>query len=179
MDLEVVAALSRTARKRRLWAPGPTTILVDHGRPHVERLLPHRDPFLFVDRITALDLSAQAICGHRFVDPDDPVFGGHFPGYPIYPGVLQLEAMGQIGICLLSFVQRGTAEVGPEARPLDVRALKIHTAVFQSEVRPGDDLEVLGTLLTSDDYGAVCAGQILVRDAIAVFAVMEVHLVQA
>lgn len=179
MDPEIISALSRTAKKRRLWSPGPMTVRVEHGRSVVDRLLPHRDPFLFVDLVTSIDLDQQAISGRRRIDPEDPIFAGHFPGYPIYPGVLQLETMGQLGICLLSFVQRGTTSVSPEVQPLDVRALKIHTALFQAEVRPGDDLEVLGTLLTHDDYGAVCAGQIVVRDQIAVFSVMEVHLVQA
>jgi len=176
---DLVTSLTRTAKKRRLWTPGPMTVPVEHGRAAVERLLPHRDPFLFVDLITSVDLDQQAISGRRRIDPQDPLFVGHFPGYPIYPGVLQLETMGQLGICLLSFVRRGSTRVAPDTTPLDVRALKIHTALFQAEVRPNDDLEILGTLLTHDDYGAVCAGQILVREQIAVFAVMEVHLVQA
>ncbi len=176
---DVVTSLSRTGKKRRLWTPGPETVTVDHHRSAIVRMLPHRDPFLLVDSISAVDLRAGAITAHRRIDPSDPVFRGHFPGYPIYPGVLLLETMGQAGICLLSFHLRKSTAVGDDAHPLDVRALKIHTALFQAEVRPGDELTILGSIVTHDDYGAVCAGQILVHDNIAAFAVMEVHLVQA
>lgn len=179
MQPELVTSLSRTGKKRPLWTPGPDTVTVDHRRDAVVRMLPHRDPFLFIDRVSAVDLRAGGVVAHRRIDPQDPVFRGHFPGYPIYPGVLLLETMGQAGICLLSFHLRGSTDVGGDAHPLDVRALKIHTALFQSEVRPGDDLDVLASIVTHDEYGAVCAGQILVRGSIAAFAVMEVHLVQA
>jgi 3-hydroxymyristoyl/3-hydroxydecanoyl-(acyl carrier protein) dehydratase len=182
---EELAQLSRAARRAPLWAPGPHTLEVHFGRTELERLLPHRDPFLFVDRITAVDLEQRAIRGARRIDPADPIFVGHFPGAPIYPGVLQLETMGQLGICLAAFLARGEVDAPSGARPVDVRALHIHAATFQSEVLPGDELTVLATAIESDDFGAVCAGQILTRrdsmgpDAIASLAVMEVYFVEA
>lgn len=179
MQPDDLAALTRTAKRSRLWTPGPSTREVDHGRAAVERLLPHRDPFLFVDRITAVDLEKKAIAGSRRIDPADPVFAGHFPGSPIYPGVLELETMGQLGICLASFVLRKAVDVPPDATPPAVRALKIHTALFLAEVLPGDELTILATLIESDDYGAICAGQILKGDTVTAFAVMEVYLVDA
>ncbi len=178
MDAEQLAALTRAGKKRPLWTPGPDTREVDLGQDAVKRLLPHRDPFLFVDRITAVDLDVPALAGKRRIDPADPVFAGHVPGSPIYPGVLQVETRGQLGICLSYFAAKKTYEVAPDAAPADVRALKIHTALFLAEVLPGDDLTILASLVESDGYGAICAGQLLKGGSIAAFAVMEVYLVE-
>jgi 3-hydroxymyristoyl/3-hydroxydecanoyl-(acyl carrier protein) dehydratase len=179
VEAEDTAALLRSGKKRRLWTPSATTRAVDHGRAEIERLLPHRDPFLFVERITAIDLEQKAIEGTRRIDPKDPIFKGHFPSYPIYPGVLELETMGQLGICLASFFARSAYDVPPDAVPQNVRALKIHTAMFLTEVLPGDDVTILATLVENDGYGAICAGQLLKGDTISAFAVMEVYLVDA
>jgi 3-hydroxymyristoyl/3-hydroxydecanoyl-(acyl carrier protein) dehydratase len=176
---EDLAALTRAGKKRRLWPAGPGTRAVDHGRDAVERLLPHRDPMLFVDRITEIDLEQRAIAGSRRIDPHDPLFAGHFPGAPLYPGVLQLETMGQLGICLASFVSRGALDVPADAVPVNVRALKVHTAVFLAEVLPGDELTILAQIVESDEYGAICSGQLWKGDIITAFAVMEVYLVSA
>jgi 3-hydroxymyristoyl/3-hydroxydecanoyl-(acyl carrier protein) dehydratase len=86
--------------------------------------------------------------------------------------------MGQLGICLAHFAAKKTHEVSPGTTPPPIRALKIHTALFLSEVLPGDELTILASLLESDGYGAVCAGQILKSGAPACFAVMEVYLVE-
>lgn len=179
MQPDDLAALLRAGKKRPLFTPGPSTHEVDHRRAAIERLLPHRDPFLFVDRITAVDLETQSASGMRRINPNDPIFVGHFPGEPIYPGVLQLETMGQLGICLASFVARQSHEVPPDAVPPNVRALKVHTAIFLAAVLPGDELTITAKLVESDGYGAICAGQILKGGTITAYAVMEVYLVDA
>ncbi len=68
--------------------------------------------------------------------------------------------------------------MAPDATPTAVRALKIHAALFLAEVRPGAELTILASLLESDGYGAICAGQLLEGGVIAAFAVMEVYLVE-
>lgn len=187
MQPEELEAVVRRARKRPLWEPGRTTRAISFGRPDVERILPHRDPFLFVDAITAVDLEQAALSGRRTICPDDPIFVGHFPGQPIYPGVLQIETMGQLGVCLAHFANDRTHEIAADARPTDVRAFKVHHALFQAEVLPGDELAILATLLHADAYTAICAGQLLTtrrsgaasEPTICALAVMEVYFVDA
>jgi len=177
MDPVEVNKYMRAGKRRPIWEPGASTLDVAHGRPEIERLLPHRDPFLFVDRITKVDLEQEALTAQRAIDKDDPLFAGHFPGHPIYPGVLQLETMGQAGICLTHFLRRGTTEVGPDTTPVDVRAFKIHSALFIAEIGPGDVLTIEARLLSDDSMTAVCLGQLRRGTEIASLAVMEVYFV--
>lgn len=177
MPPESLAPLLRSWRRRPLWEPGPTTRLVEHGRLAVQRILEHRDPFLFVDAITAVDLEERCLRGTRQVDRHDPVFAGHFPGRPVYPAVLQLEIMGQMGLCLIHLWATKSDEIPDDAVPLAARALKVHHALFQAEVRPGDELTVLAKLLDADAYTVTCAGQIVRDGTICAVAVMEVYLV--
>jgi 3-hydroxymyristoyl/3-hydroxydecanoyl-(acyl carrier protein) dehydratase len=177
MEADDLNALVRAGKRSALFEPRAAQA-IELGRPQIEKLLQHRDPFLLIDRVTAIDVPNLSIAGTRRIDPADPLFRGHFPGDPIYPGVLQLEIMGQLGLCLLGLLEDGQ-NAGREHGPRQARALRIHHAIFLAAVRPGDELTILAKVIESDDYTALCAGQLIKGDTIYAYAVMEVYFVEA
>lgn len=94
-------------------------------------ILPHRYPFLLVDRI--LKIEEERIVGMKNVTFNEPFFLGHFPGTPIMPGVLILEAMAQVGGCLMYNLQE-------EIQGKLIYFLGIDRARFRKMVVPGDQL---------------------------------------
>ena len=105
------------------------------GIAEILKALPHRYPFLLIDRIIEMRSDEFAI-GIKNVTANEPQFMGHFPGRPIFPGVLLIEGMAQTAgaICVLS----GEAEGGGRAQ---VFFMTINKAKFRSPVVPGDTIE--------------------------------------
>ena len=122
--------------------------------------LRHRPPFLFVDRITAVDLKQGASAATAARPRTIRCSTGRSPALPVYPGVLQVETMGQMGCACCTSPDR-KPEHHPGAPSVDVRFLKIHYAQFMAEVGPGAQLDILAQVVERDDCTVVCAGQLL------------------
>jgi 3-hydroxyacyl-[acyl-carrier-protein] dehydratase len=102
----------------------------------IEKLLPHRHPFLLVDRILSLEPEKRVV-GLKCVTANEPFFVGHFPGHPVMPGVLILEALAQCSAIM------ALASMPPEKRAGKViYFMSIDGARFRRPVVPGDRLEL-------------------------------------
>ena len=102
-----------------------------YNKEQIKEIIPHREPFLFIDEIR--DLGEDFITGVKFVTADEEYFKGHFPGAPVMPGVLQLETMAQAGgVLILSTV------TDPENYLTFF--MKIDNAKFKQKVVPGDTI---------------------------------------
>lgn len=101
-------------------------------------VLPHRYPFLLVDRIE--ELTATTIVGTKCVSVNEPYFPGHFPGNPVMPGVLIVEAMAQVaGVMVMHNM--------PDRHNKVVMLAKIEEAKFLRPVRPGDQMRIEITMV--------------------------------
>ena len=109
------------------------------SRQKVENLIPHRPPFLWVDHI--VESEEGRIVTEKLIPADLPLFAGHYPGRPIFPGVLLCEAMFQSGALLMAGRQEGLGEAA--GLPLVTRILG---AKFKRPVYPGDLLRMTVTL---------------------------------
>jgi 3-hydroxyacyl-[acyl-carrier-protein] dehydratase len=109
------------------------TVMETAGVREILDLLPHRYPFLLVDRIIAMKSDESAI-GIKNVTFNEPQFQGHFPGQPVFPGVLLIEGMAQTAgaLCVAS---------GLVGKPKSVYFITIDKAKFRRPVGPGDVVE--------------------------------------
>jgi 3-hydroxyacyl-[acyl-carrier-protein] dehydratase len=108
----------------------PVTIL---DSVQIQAIIPHREPFLLVDRIVELE-EGKRIVGMRYVNASEAYLQGHFPNYPVMPGVLIVEALAQTGAVL---VLRNPSNAGKI--PFFAR---IDNCRFREQVRPGDTLRL-------------------------------------
>jgi 3-hydroxyacyl-[acyl-carrier-protein] dehydratase len=109
----------------------------------IERLLPHRYPFLLVDRIVEF-VEGRRIVGQKCVTANEHFFQGHFPGHPVMPGVLILEALAQTAALL---VLRDMPEA--ERKGKVIYFMAIDGARFRKPVVPGDRLELACDMIRS------------------------------
>ena len=116
----------------------------------IRQVLPHRYPFLLVDRI--LELDAERIVGIKSVTANEPFFNGHFPDFPVMPGVLIVEAMAQTaGVLVLKSI--------PDRDTKLVLLVSIDGAKFRRPVVPGDQLRIEMTVIKRKGSVAKMAGK--------------------
>lgn len=127
----------------------------------IRELLPHRYPMLLVDRIE--ELEPQRIVGIKNVTVNEPFFVGHFPDFPVMPGVLIVEAMAQVaGVLVLNQI--------PDRDKKLVLLAAVEQAKFRKPVRPGDQLRIemkVGKLkpTVAKMYGTACVDGAVVAEA--------------
>ncbi len=127
----------------------------------ISKILPHRYPFLLVDRIIYLNLEENVIIGQKNVTVNEQFFQGHFPGVPIMPGVLILEALAQCGGVLV--YKKGHCDK-------TAVLLNINNAKFRKPVVPGDVLMLKATGLHITNKGGRVVAQAMVNEQLAVEA---------
>lgn len=129
----------------------------------IREILPHRYPFLLVDRIE--ELEAERVVGIKNVTVNEPFFAGHFPDYPVMPGVLIIEAMAQVaGVLVLSGIADRKSKL--------VLLAGVDGAKFRKPVRPGDQLRMEMKILRSRASMAKVSGTATVDGAIVAEAEM-------
>jgi 3-hydroxyacyl-[acyl-carrier-protein] dehydratase len=107
------------------------TVQAPFGRREIEEILPHREPFLLLDEVLELD-PGRRVVARREVRAEDPWFAGHFPGRPVMPGVLIVEAMAQAGAVAVLWQEENRGKIAFFAGIDDCR--------FKRVVEPGDVL---------------------------------------
>ncbi len=139
------------------------------GRREIEEIIPHREPFLLLDEVTALEPGVRVVA-RKLVRSDEWYLAGHFPGRPIMPGVLMVEALAQAGaVAVLS---------EPENRGKLVLFAGIDDLRFKRIVEPGDELELTCELekvrgpIGRGKATATVRGELAVRGVLT-FAVAE------
>ncbi|MEM8813730.1 MAG: hypothetical protein AAGF59_14040 [Pseudomonadota bacterium] len=171
MKIDEIPPLMRRLRRGPIHVSDGET-RVDGERDVVERVLPHRDPFLFVDKIVAFHPTEKTLVAERLVAADDPIFKGHFPTFPVFPAALQIEAIGQACLCLWAF-----AENEGGGTDLGLRVTKVEHAMFMAPVRPGDLMSLQTMLVYADDLVVEAAGQVWVGDNLTAILIIKVSIV--
>jgi 3-hydroxyacyl-[acyl-carrier-protein] dehydratase len=139
----------------------------------IQQILPHRYPFLLVDRVTELT-KGESTNAFKNVSISEPVFQGHFPDHPIYPGVMILEGMAQAGGILAFESMDMTKE---EAAQKVVYFMSIDKAKFRAPVRPGDKLEYRITVIKQKGAIWMLDGKAYVDDKLVSQAELKAMIV--
>jgi 3-hydroxyacyl-[acyl-carrier-protein] dehydratase len=128
------------------------------NRSEIEKMIPHRHPFLLIDSIEELEPGVRCV-SMMFVDPENPIFAGHFPGRPILPGVLIIEALAQTAAVML-------AASAPQGAIGNALLAAVNRFKFLKAVLPGQLLRIETSKLTSAGTMAYIGGTVTVDGAV-------------
>ncbi|MGH9465992.1 MAG: 3-hydroxyacyl-ACP dehydratase FabZ [Terriglobales bacterium] len=147
----------------------PAAVTLPMGIAEIERLLPHRFPFLMLDRIVAFE-PRHRIVALKNVTANEPFFQGHFPGHPVMPGVLVLEAMAQAGALMILF------EDAVPGQHL-IYFTGVDGARFRQPVVPGDQLRLEVEVLRFRSTAGRMQGRAFVGDKLAAEGILSCAVV--
>lgn len=134
------------------------------GKDQIEKVLPHRDPFLWVSRVLECE-PGRRVVAELDVDPDLPLFQGHFPDYPVLPGVILMEALAQAAsIAVLVERDEGNA-IG--------FLTGIDGAKFRRQVRPGETVRLEGVIVKANKRLCVAEVAAYVGDEVCATATQK------
>src|SRR3989338_4396870 len=134
----------------------------------IKKIIPYNEHFLFIDRVTAL--TCNKIVAMKELTGKEDFFKGHFAGFPIMPGALTIEGMGQAATLL------ARSNI-PNHREKDVLAYKIKEAKFMAPVFPPAEIRFELDLIAQDERGAILQGKAFVKDNLVAEALLMVAIV--
>lgn len=140
----------------------------------IQKILPHRYPFLLIDRVCGLE-AGKSVHAYKNVTIGEQIFQGHFPGHPIYPGVMIIEGMAQAGGILAFKSVEDTSDMSIENKV--VYFMSIDRAKFRNPVRPGDKLEYKLEVLKHKGNIWVLDGKAYVDDKLVAEAELKAMIV--
>lgn len=140
------------------------------GRDVIESVLPHRDPFVWVSRVLECE-PGVSVKAELDVSPDLPLFAGHFPDYPVLPGVIIMEALAQAASFSILVEREAEGTLGFFAG--------IDNAKFRNQVRPGDTLTLEATIVKSSRRMCVAEVKASVGDTVCATATQKYVLATA
>nr|WP_314234785.1 3-hydroxyacyl-ACP dehydratase FabZ [uncultured Campylobacter sp.] len=134
-------------------------------------ILPHRFPFLLIDRVEELSIG-ESIKAYKNVTYNEQIFQGHFPGHPIYPGVMIIEGLAQAGgVLAFKSMEKDGANLSDKV----VYFMSIDNAKFRSPVRPGDKLEYRISVIKHRGRIWVLKGEAYINDGATLAAQAELQ----
>lgn len=175
MTLDEKEALIHSLKRDILEIPTEGLVKVKYGTEDIYKIIPHRPPFALVTSITGVNLKEAVIEVTSYIDPADPIFAGHFPGHPVYPGVMQIEAMGQAGLCLAYFNKNNTTEIKDHSEPVKGLFTRVHNTGFNKGVVPGDTLTIRVKSIEDDDFMGLMSAQVIINNEIYSHSILEVY----